>query len=98
MRNALINISLIVLLILLSSVGLAIADDNFSIAVSCSIPAVPGLNAPALTPDAEETGSKQDTEIKAAQDDSVIQGDSEEQIVLADGNAARVTTKTIYSR
>lgn len=98
MKNALINKSLMVLLILLSLVGLAIADDNFSIPVSCNIPAVPGLNAPPLTPNAEETGSKQDIEIKAAGDDSVIQEVSEKQIVLADGSAARVTAKTIYSR
>lgn len=99
MKNALINKSLTALLIILSLTGLAIADDNLSIAVSCSIPAVPGLNAPPLTPNAEETGSssKQDTEVKTVQDGSLIKEDKEEKIVLADGSASRVTT-TIYSR
>ena len=93
---------LISLIILLSTVGISTADDNFSIPVSCSIPAVPGLNAPALTEGATGTeltiSSNGDTGIKNPDSPSVIQEDSKEEIILAEGRPATVTTETIYKR
>ena len=50
MKKSFLNKSLLCLLILLSALDLAIGEDNFSIPVSCSIPAVPGLNAPEVEP------------------------------------------------
>lgn len=94
-----ISISLI---ILFSAVGISTADDNFSIPVSCSIPAVPGLNAPALTEDATGTeltvSPNGDTGVKDPDSPSVIQEDSKEEIILADGRIATATTETIYKR
>lgn len=100
MKDSLINKSLITLMILLSIVGIAIADDSFSIPVSCSIPAVPGLNAPPLTEKETELSipSKQDNEAEVMEKSSAIQENTEKEIILADGSSVTVTAKTIYSR
>lgn len=46
--------AIIILGILFSLVGKVKAQDSISIPVSCSIPAVPGLNAPLLLEDSNE--------------------------------------------
>jgi len=82
--------------------GSAFAGDSFSIQVSCSIPEVPGLNAPPIK---EETkGTPTEAEIIAAQNESqeqtplTIQEDTEREIMLADRSTSSEITKTIYSR
>ena len=44
--NSLIRRAMVILMFILCLVDLAMAGDNAAIGVSCSIPVVPGLNAP----------------------------------------------------
>lgn len=104
MKNSFIYKSVIAFVILLSIFGVSIAGDNASISVSCSIPVVPGLNAPSIEEKIIEsnatTTARQDIEIKKdpqKQEPTIIQ-ESSEKILLADGNTSSVIVQTIYSR
>jgi hypothetical protein len=96
---------LVVLIILLSLVNYTWAGDSFSFSVSCSIPAVPGLNAPPL----EEKTDKVAENISAPQDIDItvtagtqsfprIEESKEQIIRLVDGGSIAVATKTVYGR
>lgn len=95
-------------LILMLSMGLshkAEAQDSYSIAVSCSIPAVPGLNAPIVEEETMEPmdtkqnpGSQQEeTKIELAE---MIRETKEEKILKAqdENSSTAVTLQTVYSR
>lgn len=97
------SVSLSLTLVFLTT-GVSLAGDSASIAVSCSIPSVPGLNAPpfksenlepAVTADMQNTQLQNETKPTTA---ATIQQETEQQIVLADGKAASVITQTVYSR
>lgn len=72
---------------------LAFAADNASIAVSCSIPAVPGLNAPA-------SAVAQVAEGQASEGESPETLEEEVQglVMLANGKIVDLVTQTVYSR
>jgi hypothetical protein len=102
MKKKLIYKVLISLMLVLAIGDVSLAADSSSIPVSCSIPAVPGLNAP---PIAEKTTERdlveRDTKIKEdaqEQSPSTIQEDDADKIVLADGKTSKIITQTIYSR
>lgn len=93
-------------LLIISLIGRAWAQDSFSISVSCSIPAVPGLNAPLIeeeTPRVTETDeftqkdAKNQEEIRL-ESPTLLQEDKEKQIQLAEGETSTVIVQTIYSR
>jgi hypothetical protein len=102
MKKKLIYEILISLMILLAIGNVSLASDSSSIPVSCSIPAVPGLNAPPIAEKTTETGVvERDTKIKEEaqeQSPSTIQEDDADKIVLADGKTSTIITQTIYSR
>ena len=87
--------SVIFLMLFLSMTGAAIAADNAPISVSCSIPVVPGLNAPPLSAQPTEIDEtitqKQDTS-------SAIEESTQKEIMLADGSTSSLVTQTIYMR
>ena len=58
--NSLIRWAMILLMLILCLVDTAMAGDNAAIGVSCSIPVVPGLNAPL---DAKQELIQEDTSI-----------------------------------
>ncbi len=99
----------ILMILLVSLIGIcavaqiAFAGNSVSFAVSCSIPAVPGLNAPPYVQDktirVEEpytqqikTQEPQETKIET------IQETTEKQTELADGKTASVEVETVYLR
>lgn len=93
MKNCLIIGSLAVVVLFFA--GYAFAGDSVSIRVSCSIPAIPGVNAPALD-------SEKETIEKEAVEEEVEQGNKkkkEDKLLLT-----KVTENedgisyTIYSR
>lgn len=82
------------------------AANSATYAVTCTIPAVPGVNAPLL--EEKTVRTEMDTgvqkEIKNQQEETkvespaTIQQDSEKEMRLADGKAKSVIVQTIYSR
>ncbi len=96
--------------ILLGLTGLAIAGDSVTIKLSCVIPAIPGINAPAiaeapapqteepaLEPQDDDNATSQDTESETVIVKLLLQ---EREILntLSDGRQYAVTERTIYSR
>ncbi len=86
------KILIIGLIILLSLMNVAIAGDSLSFTISCTIPAIPGLNAPLIEEKASETQMNDTTarEMKVQQENEL---DTQE-IIQED----RETVQTIYSR
>lgn len=92
------------LILLFAFSGLCFAESNFSMKVSCSIPSVPGLNAPLIeenTTQSEDSLSTQQAQLPQEENNSsknIIQTGTEKEIKLAENNAQAVTLHTIYSR
>ena len=86
----------IVLIVLLFLTDAAQAGDGLSLSISCTIPAIPGVNAPLIE---EET-------LKTQADDSTVQSqppvmleeDSKEEKVTNEEQNPLAMVKTIYSR
>lgn len=90
-----IIVSLILVLFL---VELAHAENSASIAVSCTIPAIPGVNVPLIqekTPNLELNTAQE--EIADTNTAVVFQKDTEE-IRLAEGEKSLVNVQTFYNR
>lgn len=94
---------LIVLAFLFTNV--ALAGDSLSFSISCTIPAIPGVNAPLI--EEEKTQAKQDTPIQAksepqketqTQAPTMILQDTQEEKINSEGQNSLVIVKTIYSR
>lgn len=102
MRNRLLK-EIFVLLVLLSLTAIAQAADNIAIPVSCSIPAVPGINAPLVEKEKtvkteDMTVAEEETNQKETKSPANIQEEDNQEIVLAEGKTATVVVQTIYSR
>ena len=97
------KILLVALITIFGLTDAALAQDSFSVSVSCIIPAVPGVNAPLIE---EKTISKDNSNVAPKEADiqegnkiespSVIQ--EEKEIQLAQGKTAYVIVQTLYSR
>ena len=92
------------IIILLSLAGISFAGDSHTISVSCTIPEIPGVNAPAVV---EEKTVKIDTSIPAQQEvetqeetkkHAVIQEETEKEVLMAKQQNSSVVVQTIYSR
>jgi len=87
-----------VVIFILSFSGVVWAGDSVAFTISCTIPAIPGVNAPLVenkigqkdTTVAQDTNKQVEIE---KQEPATI-----EEIRLAQGATASATTKTIYSR
>lgn len=97
--------SLLVLMLILSLQEGVKAQDAATLSVSCTIPAIPGVNAPALIE--EETikeksdilirqGAEKQEERKESHP-AMIQEDSEKSASFG-GKAGLIVVKTVYSR
>lgn len=93
--------------LLLFLVDAAFAGDSLSISVSCTIPAIPGINAPPFLE--RESIKTQEDLIKHPQnvesqeriEDAIptfIQEDIEKEIILTDRKTSSIIVRTIYSR
>ena len=75
------------------SIGSVFAEESSLIPVSCTIPAVPGVNVPLST--AEEA---QEAVIDQQAATLIIQESLEQRILTADGKTGLIAIQTIYSR
>ena len=105
MKNRELIKSLAALIMVLSMAGLAVAGSTASLTVSCTIPVMPGLNAPLIEQDALKTQAnakaerKIETQQELVQDGATLpqQDTNREEVVTEDGNSA-IIVKTYYSR
>lgn len=91
------NISVVVLIAVLMFTGIAYGE-SISFSVSCTIPAIPGVNAPPFA----ETQKPIINQGKETQNDSASQEDRqkepERQMLMAEEKTNSSITQTVYSR
>ena len=92
------------LIILLSLANVVFAGDSLSLSISCTIPVIPGVNAPLIEQETSKTvetaaqpKAKPEERIQP-QTPTMIQEDSQEEKTASDGQKSAVIVKTIYSR
>ncbi len=103
MKNKIIFLSLICLAILFSWAGVSWAGTTSSVAVSFSIPVIPGLNAPLIeqtqpaTPQAatKQAAPQQET---IASNQAPVQTKQQEEKITIQTQDSQAMVKTIYSR
>lgn len=88
-KNTLNLVVLIAIIAFFASTAFA-STASYGIMVSCTIPAIPGVNAPAVT--ADESAAQ---EQQAKQEEAQVE---EEQMLPAEQEGTLVATKTVYSR
>ena len=80
------------------------AGNTYSYTVSCTIPAIPGVNAPMIEEEmtiqpetkAQQPAGDQDSDMEVQQPQEIQE--EENKIVLAEGVTSKRMVKTIYSR
>lgn len=100
------KISIICLIIILFFTGAAKAAESMVYSVSCSIPEVPGLNAPLIEeetikpqPNTPEVKIDNDTKGKTEEQIStIVEEDTGKTPSVADKEKSFIIVKTIYSR
>ena len=108
MKRVLLRNVLVGLIIFLSGVGVAQAQNSFSLSVFCSIPAVPGLNAPLIEEETmkteptiteqENTKIQNETKVETKEQTPTMLQQDTEKTLLAEGTTSQIIVKTIYSR
>jgi len=104
MKNCLIIGSVAVVVLFFA--GYAFAGDSVSIRVSCSIPAVPGVNAPALLEEeaskvrlAEPAEEKEHPEAENPEPSFATIADEEiDEVKSPEGESSLMLVRTIYPR
>jgi hypothetical protein len=100
MRKILITITL-ALLVLPLATKVCLCGDGSTIMISCTIPAIPGVNAPLIEENAR-INAPVNSDFKVEKTDqqalSMIQQDAQIQKNIADKNNSSLLLKTIYSR
>lgn len=95
------------LIIFLSLADISFAADSFTISVSCTIPAIPGVNAPLIEEETIKTGTgatapaSQEAELQneiAQQVSQTAQPAIQEEKVVDNGQKSMVIVKTVYDR
>lgn len=97
----------IIVITLLFSTSFVLAGNSYSIAVSCTIPAIPGVNVPLIQektakPELNNNSAATDQNANLPQEEinntpAMFQKDTEE-VRWVEGEKDIVTLKTIYSR
>jgi hypothetical protein len=91
-------------IITLSFVNMVFAGESITIPVSCSIPVVPGLNAPLIEQESTNTNTDNDATMPVEQKEesqtvpAMQQEEEGKEIILAEEKTAAVIVKTSYSR
>lgn len=93
----LIAVSAASLLIMLFWYSAVSAGDSFSFSVSCSIPAIPGVNVPMLEEEKIRPAAKDDRQAEE-NTPSQIEQDSKKEREADNGQKEMVLVKTIYAR
>ena len=92
-----------IMLFCLVSASTASAGESISMTISCTIPAIPGLNTPMVEEEVLRTESPVETQTDyqketLAVSSSVIQQDSQEEKIITEGKESFLMVKTIYDR
>ncbi|MDD5561467.1 MAG: hypothetical protein PHT50_05000 [Candidatus Omnitrophica bacterium] len=89
-------------LLVLFAVSTAWAGDSVTISMSCTIPSIPGVNAPARIPETliknyqrEDVANKNST---ATVDEEIIEKEERKENLLAQGEKVTRQVRTIYTR
>ena len=89
-------------LLVLLMVSTVWAGDSVSISMSCTIPSIPGVNAPARVPEVlmrnyqrQDVANKNST---ATVGEEIIEKEERKEILLAQGEKVTTEVKTIYTR
>ncbi|MCX5694954.1 MAG: hypothetical protein NT014_07575 [Candidatus Omnitrophica bacterium] len=89
-------------LLVLLMVSVAWAGDSVTISMSCTIPSIPGLNAPAPVPEAMMRNyQRQDianNNTAATVGEEIIEKEESKETLLAQGEKVTTDVKTIYTR
>jgi hypothetical protein len=95
----------IAIVIILSLFNVCKAEDNLSLTISCTIPIIPGVNAPLIeegvsSKETNNTGSLQISQIQKEESRlaQIIQEDKKVVIQSANGKNSSKTVQTIYYR
>lgn len=105
MKNSLLNKTLIGLTILLSMLDMSWADTTTSVAVSFTIPVMPGLNAPLVEDEtvAIPANTNEQKKLETFSENSettpaLIQQDTQKEALTAKEEQTTKMVKTIYTR
>lgn len=94
-----VTLAVFLVLLMVSSVW---AADSVTISMSCTIPAVPGVNAPALIPEITMLNYLREDVINknsaATVGEEIIEKEESKEILLAQGEKVTAELKTIYAR
>ncbi len=89
-------------LLILLMVSTAWAGESVTISMSCTIPSIPGVNAPALVPEVlMRNYQRQDVTNKnstATVGEEIIEKEERKEVLLAQGEKVTTQVKTIYTR
>jgi len=106
MKNQLKKV-VIGLMFVLSLTDIAQAEDRIALTITCTIPVIPGVNAPAIESKQpkQENNSIASSEVPTKQNEQVmnnptdvIQEEAQTMVKLANGNTAAASLQTIYYR
>ena len=93
------------LMILLFLMDAAQAGDGISLSISCTIPAIPGVNAPLIEGETLKTQTDSTTQQKIepqaetqSQTPVMVQQDTQKEEITSEEQDSLVTVKTLYSR
>ena len=89
-------------LLVLLMVSAAWAGDSVTISMSCTIPSIPGVNAPARVPEVLIRNYQRQDVIKnnstATVGEEIIEKEERKETLLAQGEKVTTQVKTIYTR
>lgn len=88
----------LIILTLAITFALNVFAESVSFSVSCTIPAIPGVNAPAFPEEKNKDVSSSTKEKNKENKNAFIQKEETRQLHLTDGKTILLTTKTIYPR
>jgi len=93
---------ILTVLVILLTVSTAWAGNSVTISMSCTIPSIPGVNAPALIPEVSlENYQRQDVTNQnstATVREETIEKEEIKEVLLAQGEKVTAALKTIYTR
>jgi hypothetical protein len=94
--------TLLAVLSVLFIVSAAWAGDSVTIQMSCTIPSIPGVNAPPLIPEKTLRISQREEVIKnnitATEGEQIIEKEETKENLLAQGEKVISKVKTVYAR
>jgi len=93
---------LLTTLLVLLIASAAWAGDSVTISMSCTIPSIPGVNAPPLVSEKSIKNSQREEVVKkntdATEGGQIIEKEERKEILLAQGEKVTTQVKTIYAR